>query len=325
MLNRRILRIKAFKVLYAYAENQDLSLEEVLDSLETSCEATRDLYLYMMALIPALTAEASRRIEAARGKFNPTEEDLHPNLKFAANGISALLEQDPDLRRLLEKKKLSWEQNDAFLFSLYETLRTRPYYQAYMAEPVQSLSGDAALWKEVFTQEFEDDGQLAAILEDRSIYWADDLGYVLGCCLRSLDSMAEKGRWDFPPLYQSDVLIARGKKGVDSDRQFVRRLVTTAYGHYSYYDKLIAESVAKWDEDRLKWDKDRLFTTDIVLIILGLAEVDTFPEIPAAVSINEYVEISKYYSTPRSHSFVNGLLDRLVKQQLAQGKTSKTL
>jgi N utilization substance protein B len=125
MLNRRILRVKAFKVLYAYAENQDLSLKEALSGLDASCEATRDLYLYMMAVVPALTAEAARRIEAARGKFNPTEEDLHPNLKFVRNGISALLEQDPDFTRLLEKKKISWANNDALLSALWETLKTR--------------------------------------------------------------------------------------------------------------------------------------------------------------------------------------------------------
>ena len=119
MLNRRILRIKAFKVLYSCAENRDLSLKEALSGLEASCEATRDLYLYMMALVPALTAEAARRIEAARGKFNPTEEDLHPNTRFASNGISALLDSDPDFQKLLEKKKFSWTQNDAFLHTLY--------------------------------------------------------------------------------------------------------------------------------------------------------------------------------------------------------------
>ena len=115
MLNRRILRVKAFKVLYSYAENPDLTLKEALGSLETSAEATRDLYLYMLSVIPALTHEAARRTEAARTKFNPTEEDLNPNMKFVRNGISAMLENDPDFQRIIEKKKFSWAQNDAFL------------------------------------------------------------------------------------------------------------------------------------------------------------------------------------------------------------------
>lgn len=316
MLNRRILRIKAFKVLYAYAENPDLSLKEALDSLETQAEATRDLYLYMLAVIPALTAEAARRTEAARGKFNPTEEDLHPNMKFVRNGVSALLEQDPDFARLTEKKKISWSQNDAFLHTLYERLKTRPYYAEYMAGGTPSLKEDANLWKCIFEQEFEDDPDLSAILEDHSIYWADDLAYALGTCIRTLEETGRLGRWSFPPLYQSDILQAQGRQ-VESDRAFVRSLLTAAYGRFPEYSALIADSVSKWD-------RDRLYTTDIVLIAMGLAEAETFPDIPVKVSINEYVEISKYYSTPKSRGFVNGLLDRLIKDRQAQGLIQKT-
>ena len=231
MLNRRILRIKAFKVLYSYAENPDLTLKEALGNLDASCEATRDLYLYMLALIPALTGEAARRAEAARGKFNPTEEDLHPNLKFVRNGISALLENDPDFQRLLEKKKFSWEQSDAFIHGLYEALKTRPWFAGYLAAEGQSLKADAALWKHVFEEEFEDNEDLAAILEDISIHWSDDLPYVLNVCLRSLDAMGRSGRWEFPPLYQSDSMQAQGKD-VQSDRVFVHSLLSAAYGRF---------------------------------------------------------------------------------------------
>ena len=296
MLNRRILRVKAFKVLYAYAENPDLSLKEALSSLDASCEATRDLYLFMMAAIPALTAEAARRIEAARSKFNPTEEDLHPRMKFVRSGISALLEQDPDFNRLLEKKKISWANNDALVNALYETLKTRSYFQEYLKADESTLQEDARLWQRIFQEEFEDNEALAAILEDSSIFWADELA-----------EMGRTGRWHLPPLYQSEILAAQGKT-VDSDRDFVHKLVTAAYGRYAQYSTLVAESVSKWDQDRL-------YTTDTVLIVLGLTEAETFPEIPVKVSINEYVEISKYYSTPKSRGFVNGLLDRLVKEK----------
>ena len=306
MLNRRILRIKAFKVLYSCAENRDLSLKEALSGLEASCEATRDLYLYMLALIPALTAEAARRIEAARGKFHPTEEDLHPNTRFATNGISALLEEDPDFRKLQEKKKFSWAQNDAFLHTLYETLKNRPYYQDYMKDEAPSLQKDAALWQRLYTEELEDDETLATILEDLSIHWADDLPYVLGCCIRSLEEMGRTGRWNLPVLYQAD------------SHDFVRSLLTAAYGRYQAYYNLVAQSVSKWEQDRL-------YTTDIVLIAMGLAEAETFPEIPVRVTINEYVEISKYYSTPKSRSFVNGLLDRLIKDRMEKGIINKTV
>ena len=316
MLNRRILRIKAFKVLYQASENTDLSLKEALESLNVSCEATRDLYLYMLGVIPALTAEASRRIESARTKFNPTPEELNPNLKFVKNAVSALLSADPDFSRLNEKKKFSWAQNDSFINTLWETLKTREYFVKYMSSGSSSLQEDCSLWKTVFAEEFEDNEELQAILEDLSIYWADDLAYCLGACIRSLDGVARTGRWDFPPLYQSDILASQGKDA-DSDSAFVRNLVTAAFAGREEYQKLISASVSKWD-------LDRLCTSDIVLVSMGLAEARAFPEIPVKVTINEYVVIAKYYSTPRSSAFVNGLLDRLVKEYTAEGKIVKT-
>ena len=316
MLNRRILRIKAFKVLYSYAENRTMTLQEALADLDTSCEATRDLYLYMLSIAGPLTAEAARRTEAASHKFNPTEEELHPNRKFVDNALAPLLAEDPDFQKLLERKKLSWDQDDALVHDLYETVKTRPYYAAYMADPEISLTQDIRLFKKIFENEFEDNDALWQILEDRSIYWTDDLPYALKHVIRSLDEIAATGRWEFPPLYQSDILAAKGKP-VDSDRDFVRRLLTAAFGRFGeYYDK-VAGSVRGWD-------RDRLFTTDIVLIAMGLAEAETFPEIPVKVTINEYVEISKYYSTPKSRSFVNGLLDRLIKESAAEGRVQKT-
>ena len=315
MLNRRILRIKAFKELYACAENPGKSLKEALADLDASMEATRDLYLLMLSVIPPLTAEASRRIEAARGKFNPTEEDLNPNLKFVRNSLSPLLEDDPDFRKIIEKKKISWDQYDVFLHDLYESVKTKPWYQAYMESPELSLAEDVRLFKKMYEEEFEDSDALAAILEDLNIRWTDDLGYVLGFIIRDLDDIARTGRWRLPPLVNSDLLIRQGKKA-DSDLRFVRTLLETAVGNYPQYEKMIAALVSRWDSDRL-------YTTDVVLIALGLSEAVCFPEIPLRVTINEYVEISKFYSTPKSGSFVNGLLDRLIKQFAAEGKINK--
>lgn len=316
MLNRRILRVKAFKVLFSYAENRTMTLQEALAVLDTSCEATRDLSLYLLSMAGPLTAEAARRAEAARHKFNPTEEELHPNLKFVHNTLAPLLSEDPDFQKLLERKKLSWDQDDALVNQLLDTICTRPYYAAYLADPEISLSQDVRIFKKIFETEFEDNEALWQILEDRSIYWTDDLPYALTQVIRSLDGIARTGRWEYPPLYQSDILSAQGKP-VDSDREFVRRLMTAAFGRFGeYYDK-VAGSVRGWD-------RDRLFTTDTVLIAMGLAEAETFPEIPVKVTINEYVEISKYYSTPKSRSFVNGLLDRLIKESAAEGRVQKT-
>ena len=306
MLNRRILRIKAFKILYAYAENPAMTLKEALKQLATSCEATQDLYLYMLGIVAPLTQEAALRIEAARGKFNPTEEERNPNMKFARNALAPLLAEDIDLQKLLEKKKLSWEQQDAFLYKLNASIRTKDYFRAYMENPGTSLEEDVALFVRIFEEEFVDSPELASILEDMSIWWNDDLAYALTLCCQSLEKLAKGGRWTLPPLYKNT-----------ADADFVTKLLTSAMAGYGRYSEMVASHTAEWEQDRL-------FATDVALIAMGLAEAVTFPEIPVKVTINEYVEISKFYSTPRSRSFVNGLLDKLIGEMGAEGQVVKS-
>ena len=314
MLNRRILRIKAFKVLYSYAENPSMTLKEAQAQLELSCRATRSLYLFMLAIIPALTEEARARIEAGRHKFNPTEEERKPNLKFVENALAPILAEDPDFQKAVTREKLSWEQYDALLRKMFDSIRSKPYYERYMSSPERSISADVRLFTRIYEEEFVDNADLEDILEDLSIYWNDDLAYALTCCCRTLEDFAAGKRWSLPPLYLSEM---SGREGLDSDKLFVTGLLRAAYAGYGKYFDKIAAAVPKWD-------KDRLFTIDIVLVICGLAEARTFPEIPVKVTINEYVDISKYYSTPKSRSFVNGILDGIIQDMLASGEIVKS-
>ncbi len=316
MLNRRILRIKAFKVLYSYSENPGMTLADAESMLESSCEATRDLYLYMLSLIPVITEEAVARMEAAKNRFNATKEDLEPNLKFAQNAIAPLILDDPDFQKIVSKKKLSWEPYDAFVRNLFKTVSEKEYFKKYMASEERSISQDAALFVKIFEEELVDNVELEKILEDLSLLWIDDLAYSLSWCITSLKALGKGERWNLPPLYQSDVLISQGKPA-DSDKAFVVKLLRSAFSSFPEYYQLISEQVPSWD-------KARLFNIDMALISLGLAEATTFKEIPVKVTINEYVEISKYYSTPKSCSFINGLLDKLIQKFQEEGKVSKS-
>lgn len=304
MLNRRILRIKAFKTIYSYAENPGLSLKDAEALLDHSCESTRDLYLFLLAVIGPLTEEAKVRIETSRNKFNPTEEELHPNMKFTRNRLATVLAQDPDFGKLISRKKISWDQYDVLLRHLYETIRERKYFKDYLASEQDSLEEDAKLWAKIFEREFEDNTELADILEDLSIHWADDLSYALIWCCKTMQSMAQGNVWSLPPLYQSEL---PGNEGRDSDKAFVTNLVRKAYANFATYSQMVAERTPKWD-------KNRICATDLSLIVCGLAEAEAFPGIGYRTTINEYVEISKYYSTPESRSFVNGLLDKLINK-----------
>ena len=309
MLNRRILRIKAFKVMYEYAVRGGMSLGDALSELEQSCQATRDLYLYMLATVSPLTREARRRIDAAKTKFNPTEEDLHPNEKFADNALAPILDSDSDLKKLLEKKHLSWEQYDIFIRNVLDSAQEKPWFKKYMATPGSSLKEDCALFRKIFENEFEDSPELHAILEEKSLYWMDDLGYALIRDCTTLDALGEGKPWRLPELYKSDEVKQQNPAAeVSSDKVFVTKLLSNAFSGYEATFNKVIESVPDWDSDRL-------FAADMAIIALGVAESSTFSDIPRNVTLNEYIEISKFYCSPKSRQFINGLLDRMTAKQ----------
>lgn len=315
MLNRRILRIKAFKVIYEYAIKGNMSLDDALNEMNKSCEATRDLYLFMLSIIIPLTKLAKERIEAGKHKFNPTEEEMHPNERFANNLISTILESDPDFQKIIEKKKFSWDQYDILLRSILDSINSKDYFKTYMEKPETSIKDDAELFVKIFEEEFVDSEELEKLLEDMSIYWTDDLAYSLTYCCRSIMDIAKGHPWTLPNLYQSDEIKRQNlDANMDSDRDFAKKLVTLAFTGYEKYFKIVCESVPDWDSDRL-------FSADMALIALGMAEAQGFKEIPIKVTLNEYVEISKYYSSPKSRKFVNGLLDKMIKENNILNKT----
>lgn len=313
MLNRRILRIKAFKVLYSNAIAENMSLAQAQSQLDVACEATRDLYIYMLGIVSPLTKIAKDRIESARSKFNPTDEELNPNMKFADNALAKLLDADVDFQKIISKKKLSWDQYDIFLKKVMNSIASKEYYAEYMASPTSSLKEDCRLFTRIFEEEFVDSEDLERILEDKSLYWNDDLAYALTWCCKTLKSFEKGEAWKLFPLYQSELM--EGSE-VESDKAFVRKLLQAAFAGYDRYFSMISESVTGWE-------KERLFSTDVALIVMGLAEAASFPTIPVKVTINEYVEISKFYGTQKSRSFVNGLLDRLVQSMVNDGKIVK--
>lgn len=313
MLNRRILRIKVFKVLYGSVLAGGGTLAEAEAGLDASCEATRDLYVFMLGIVPPLTRMARERLESARKKFNPTEEERNPNMKFADNALAVLLDEDPDFAKAFSKRKFSWEQYDLFLKKIYSSIVQKDYYRKYMESGTSSLAEDCRLFTRIFEEEFTDSVELEQILEDMSIWWNDDLAYSLTYCCRTLETLARGGRWELPPLYQSDM---KKDAKMESDRLFAHRLLQNAFAGRQRYSEMISGSVSNWDQDRI-------VSTDMALIITGLAEAENFPTIPVRVTINEYVEISKYYGTPKSSIFVNGLLDRLIQKLADDGRIRK--
>ena len=309
MLNRRILRIKAFKVLYSYAENPSMDLKEAQRQLRLSCEATRDLYLFLLALVRPLTEEAAARIEAARTKFNPTEEERNPNLRFVRNRIAPLLSEDPDFSKIVSRKKLSWDQYDAFLRKLYESVRSKDWFKAYLESDDDSLAADAALFTRIFEEELEDNADLEAILEDMSIYWNDDAADVISFVSKTIRNFDEAQGEDQELLPQF-----RDKE----DLEFALKLLKQSIYDEADYRKMIFERTKNWDADRVAF-------LDTIIMQTALAEICNFPTIPVNVSINEYIEIAKSYSTAKSGIFINGLLDAIAKELIESKKVNKVV
>jgi len=322
MLNRRILRIKAFQTLYGAVLSRDtekpVSLMDAQAMLEASCQSTRDLYLFMLGIIGPLSATAAERIDAASRKINRTEEEKNPNRKFADNALAKFLTEDISFDKAWKKSKFSWDQYDIFIKSILDDISSKEWFISYMASPESSLSEDCKLFKRIFEEEFAENDDLYAILEDMSIYWTYDIAYALTWCCNSLKDIAKGQRWSMPPLYQSDILSSRVRedKPVESDKAFANKLLMNAFTCYDKYAEMVAANVPSRESDRL-------VLTDVCLIVCCLAEVASFPTIPVRVSINEYVEISKFFGTPKSSSFVNGLIDRLVQKLTDEGVINK--
>jgi len=302
MLNRRILRIKAFKELFAIEMLPESSLATAQKELDTAIESTRDLYLMMLAVISPLTQVAVDRFAQLALKVNKTPEEQNPNMKFAHNALASLFDTDPDFLKAVKKRNIDWGPYLLILQKIYASIQEKDYFQTYLQKAGTSLKEDCALFIKIFEEEFVGREDVDTALEGLSIYWNDDLPYALTCCCKTLEKLGKGGMWELPELY-----LSATNKDLADDYAFVHKLLQMAYVNYGAYSQAVFEIVPNWD-------KDRLVATDMAIIVTALAEIVYFSDIPVKVSINEYVEISKYFGTAKSSTFVNGILDTLSKK-----------
>ena len=305
MLSRRLIRIKAFKTLFAYEGSESDNVNAAQKSLLESCEKVKDLYYFMLNISSSLVRVAEEKIAAGMRKFHPTEEEANPNLKFVHNRFCSLLSDDPEFGRICQKRGLVWGEYEPFVRHVYNSLITKDYYLDYMKSGEDSFEADCRLFSCIFQDEFEDNEELLSILEDLSILWIDDLAYVLNVIIAGIEETARKKRIVHPSTFLKE-----------DDKEFALRLLTESILRYDEYSAQLSQHLENWKSDRL-------VSTDVTLIVMGVTEAVVFPTIPVKVTINEYVEISKYYSTPNSRIFVNGILDRIIQEKVRSGEVVK--
>ncbi|MEG1546571.1 MAG: transcription antitermination factor NusB, partial [Bacteroides sp.] len=287
--------------------NGGKNLETGEKELFFSLSKAYDLYNYLLLLMVELTRYANKRITTAKGKLVPTKEELAPSLKFAENRFIAQLEINKQLVDFQENQKKTWENEEEFIKELFDKIVESDIYKEYMDSKESSYEEDRELWRKIYKNLIFNNDSLDQLLEDQSLYWNDDKEIVDTFVLKTIKRFTEKSG-------ANQTLLPEFKD--DEDQEFARRLFRRAILNSDYYRHLISENTKNWDLDRIAF-------MDVIIMQIALAEILSFPNIPVSVSLNEYVEIAKLYSTSKSGSFINGTLDGIVNQLKKEGKLTK--
>lgn len=307
MISRRLLRIKVLKALYAHLKSESNSLAGSESNLIESIDKTYDLYFQMLSLIVELARHAEQKQEMARQKKLPTHEDLNPNRKFVENSVIRILSQSDSLNDYLAARKLSWSNYPELIKSLYNELEQKEYFQKYMLSSESSFREDLALVNEFYVNELEESEALEEALEEMSIQWSDDLGFALIMVTRTLSNMrASHQELKVLPKFKSE-----------DDLVYAKELFHKSLLNFDKHQQIIEQYTRNWDVERIAY-------MDNLIMIIAVTELTSFPSIPVKVTLDEYIEIAKYYSSPGSSNFINGVLDKIVATLNAEGKIQKS-
>ena len=307
MINRVLIRLKIVQIVYAYYQNGGKNLDTAEKELFFSLSKAYDLYNYLLLLMVEITRCAAKKQNAAKSKLLPTAEELYPNTKFVDNRFIAQLEVNKQLLEFSETQKKTWENESEFVKRLCEQIMDSDIYKEYMASETSSYEEDRELWRKIYKRIIFNNEELDQVLEDQSLYWNDDKEIVDTFVLKTIKRFDEKNG-------ANQELLPEFKD--EEDQDFARRLFRRTILNADYYRHLISENTRNWDLDRVAF-------MDVVIMQIALAEILSFPNIPVSVSLNEYVEIAKLYSTPKSGSFINGTLDGIVNALKNENKLNK--
>ena len=307
MINRVLIRLKVIQVVYAYYQNGGKNLDATEKELFYSLSKAYELYKYLLTLMIEVTQFADRRIDNRRHKLRPTEEDLNPNTRFIDNAFMTQLMQNTQLEEFRANQKRTWDDEGDFVKHLFEKIEQTKAYQEYMAKETLTYEDDRELWRKLYRSTIAQNETIDEILEEQSLYWNDDKAIVDTFVLKTIKRFEpENGAdQDLMPEYKDD-----------EDKEFARKLLRTTITGAEAYRKLMENNAKNWDMERFAF-------MDILIMQVALAEIFAFPSIPVSVTLNEYVEIAKMYSTPKSGSFINGMLDSIVNQLKSENKLNK--
>lgn len=301
------MRIKVIKALYAHFKSESDSLVASEKTLSHSIDKCYDLYHQMLWLVVDVACYAEERIELARKKKLPTEEELNPNMRFVRNRVIARIADSEDLSLYMDRRALGWTNHPELIKHLYNRMIESDYYKAYMAKPTASFKDDAKLVEDFYIETVDDDFNLCDVVEEQSVLWADDVDFALIMVVKTIG--------DCRASQEELVLLPKFKN--DDDADFYKELFRKTLVNFGDYMECIKEFTQNWDVDRIAF-------MDNIIMATALAELSCFQSIPVKVTLDEYIEIAKYYSTPSSSQFINGILDKAIARLTEEGKINKS-
>lgn len=309
MINRILIRTKVVQNLYSYMLTKpDRTLANALKDLETSLAKTYELYHYLLRLPVELTHIQEMRLDEARNKYLPTEEDLNPNMKFVNNRLVAALASNEQLNEYADEHTVTWNDDPIFQRLMLDKILKSDLYNDYMSNEEDSMAGDCLLWQQLMKQVILPDENMADAIEQRSLFWTeDDMDLTVQFVSKTFRRIAEGDKDAIMPMYKDE-----------EDSLFGRELFTATVTMMPENNTLIDEMVIS-----SRWDKNRIVMMDRIIMCAALAEIRTFDKIPVAVTLNEYIELAKNFSTAASGKFVNGILNNAVKQLHKDGTIFK--
>lgn len=314
MLNRRFLRVKVLQQIYAYHQAEETDLLAAERRLLDSVDSLYELFIRQLTFWVEVKCFAERRIEENMHKNFPTQEDLNPNRKFINNRVINALENNRDLQALQEKYKINWDNDrEDFIRGFYNRMREYPEYQEYMNSEKSSFALDKKLILSIIDNYMAEDDVLFDFYSDKNLVFNSDYQICLFLLWKFFNEMEE----DFGPDTKIPAAFKTENGETNDDKNFIVRLFRLTMKNADEYRELVKANISNWDYDRIA-------LMDKIIIFMALTEFQQFHDIPVKVTINEYIEISKYYSTPDSRRFVNGILDKLSEKLKADGKIMKT-
>lgn len=312
MINRRFLRVKVLQAVYAYQESGEDFVENGIKHLIDSIEKLRDLFVWQISFLVETKRFAENRIEENKHKNFPTADDLNPNMRYVENRVLVALENNKDLSKEEERLKINWADHQDIVRGYYNKMRETEEYKQYMSDSVDNFDHDKKFIVKMINEYFADLEVLQDFYEEKSIFFVDDYHLVSSMLVKFFTEMKANfsENTSLPSIYKT------GNDPVNEDKEFVKNLFRKVLLHDSEYGKMVGENTSNWE-------KERVCIMDMIILKLAITEFCCFPYIPVKVTMNEYIEISKYFSTPKSKIFVNGILDRILKKLNDQGAVVK--